>query len=121
MKTRIFAVAMLSIAGASHAEVPAGTDAINGAFVRMLQHEQSAAAPLGSAGAAAGDVDFERWVNTAARFEMSGPEAGFAHLLARAEQAPIPMQVRGERDPLEVMINAALQAQQVEAHRYASL
>lgn len=108
-----FAMAVSAVAPRAYADVPPGPDAINGAFVRLLAPEAATATTTD----ALPDPDraFEHWVNRVARNEMSSAEAGFAHMLARADEVPRPSLVSGEPDPVAVMIARALAAQQLDA------
>lgn len=119
MKSMLCAFAMLAVTTVAHAEVPTGPDAINGAFTRMVEHESGATMPLGATVGHDGDFVFERWVNAAARGDMSSLEAGFSHMLQRCHEVPHPLAARGERDPLAVMVADALQAQQRTSQLHA--
>lgn len=110
MRTAFCTLAMLMISTSAHAEVPPGPDFINGAVERLLAHEPVAL----ESQQPAGDQDeafVEHWVNSAARQEFTSLEAGFVHTLVRSREAPRPLVVRGEPDPLATMIASALVAQ----------
>jgi len=111
MRTTLCSLAMLAIAATAHAEVPRGPDSVHGAFARMLEHEPVALSP---ASANRDDAFVEHWVNSVARQDLGSLEAGFVHMLERAQDAPRPLVVRGEPDPLATMVASALQVQQAE-------
>jgi hypothetical protein len=77
----------------------------------MLEHEPVALSP---ASANRDDAFVEHWVNSVARQDLGSLEAGFVHMLERAQDAPRPLVVRGEPDPLATMVASALQVQQAE-------
>jgi hypothetical protein len=106
------ALAVSAISGAQ-AAVPHGPDAFNGAFVRMLGHEATSAR---DSSIVTNDSDrrFETWVNGAARNEVSSLEAGFARMLARADQVLTRSIVYGKPDPVAAKIAEALGSQRVD-------
>lgn len=121
MKTIILAIATLAVPGLACAEVPAGPDSLHGAFVRMLDHQPAPFEANRPAGDDATGFQFERHVNAVARGDASSLELGFAHLLARADDVPPALTVRGERDPVERLVTAALRAQALGLERHAAL
>lgn len=122
-KNVLIAVAMMTMAGAASAEAPAGADEIHGAFGRMLTHGSTAVMPAHGSPEDASDFQFERWVNTAARGDMSSLELGFANMIARADDVPPALTVDGTPDAVAVMVARALQAQAQasRAERHAAL
>lgn len=84
MRTTLCTLAMLALAATAHAEVPQGTDAIHGAFARMLGHEPAA---LSLASANPDDAFVEHWVNSVARQDVGSLEASFVQMVASALQA----------------------------------
>ena len=121
MRKTIYALAMLACATAARAEVPAGTDPIIGVFARMLEHEAFSTLSLNGAAAGENDDYFERWVNAAARNDRNSLEAGFTRMLERCDETPAASIVRGEPDPLAIMVAEALRAQRQADGRYAML
>lgn len=69
----VLAVTMITFAGIAHAAVPPGADAINGAYERMFHHE-----PTGLASPAPADatvrLSFEQMINAAMRGERNALE-----------------------------------------------
>ena len=120
MKTILLAAVMITSSGLACADVPAGPDAVNGSFVRMLKHGPGIAV-RSVAGGDVTDFQFEQTVNALGRGDTSSLEAGFANLLARADDAPPALPSRGERDPVAVMVTQALQAQRLTVQRHAAL
>lgn len=119
MRTTLCTLLMFAFAAAAQAEVPPGPDAVNGAFARLLEHEPvTSLAPVASVGDE-NDSYVEHWVNAIARQEMSSPEAGFVHMLARRDEDPTALLASGEPDPVALMISAALQAQRPAHQRLA--
>lgn len=121
MKTIILAIAALTAPGLACADVPPGPDSLNGAFVRMLDHQPDRLEAIRPAGDDAAGLRFERLVNAVARGDRSSLELGFTHMLARADHVPAALTVRGERDPIERLVTAALQAQVQGLQRHARL
>ena len=111
MRTILTALATMTFAAAVNAETPAESDAIQGAFDRMLTHEATPLPATHRDEVAAADRQIEHWVNAVARGESSSLELGFAHMLARADDVAPALVVRGEPDAVEVMVAAALQEQ----------
>jgi hypothetical protein len=112
MKTTLCTLTMLMLTTTAQAEVPDGPDAINGAFGRMLAHPPAELTDAGPVTSVAGDVEFERWVNAAARGEMSSLEAGFAHMLSRRDDVPRSVAAQGEPDAVALMVAEYLRQQQ---------
>ena len=110
------ALAVFTIAPGAHAGVPRGPDAVNGAFVRMLEQE---AMNVTARAAITGNSNrmLESWVNSATRNEVSSLQAGFAHMLARRDEAPKRSIVRGRPDPVALAIAEKLRSQRVDAQR----
>lgn len=121
MKTIILAIAALTVPGLACADVPAGSDSLNGAFVRMLDHQPGPVGTVRPAGDDATGFQFERLVNAVARGDQSSLELGFAHMLARADDVPPALMVRRDRDPVERPVTAALQTQAFGLQRHAGL
>ena len=121
MKTILFTIVTMTTAGLACADVPTGPDSINGAFERMLTGEPGTTALLGAACGNETDFQFERSVNAAVRGDSDGLAIGFANMLARVEETPRALTVRGERDPVEVMVTEALQAQRRTERLHAAL
>lgn len=123
MNTMILAVVTMAASGLSSADIPAGADAINGSFARMLAHEPAALAPApaGQAAADASDFQFEQWVDRVARGEMSSLERGFASMLERADDEPVALAVRGEPDEVDRLVAEALRPQAACVLRHAAL
>jgi hypothetical protein len=120
MKTRLLAAVAIFFSGLACADVPAGPDSVNGSFVRMLRHGPGVA-PMRAIGGDSTDLQFERWVNAAARGDTTSLEAGFANLLARADDAPTALPAHGVRDLIEVMITQALQAQRLTVQQHSRI
>ena len=112
------ALAVSAITPEAHADVPRGPDQVNGAFVRMLAQE---ATSVTAQAAITGNSNrmFEGWVNRATRNEMSSLEAGFAHMLARCDDAPTRSIVRGNPDPVASVIAETLRSQRIDVQRLA--
>jgi hypothetical protein len=123
MNTMILAVVAMAASGISNAPVPAGADAIDGSFARMVAHEPTALAPApaGQTAADASDFQFEQWVNGVARGEMSSLERGFASMLERADDVPAALTVRGEPDEVDQLVAEALRPQAACVLRHAAL
>lgn len=121
MKTIILAIAILAVPGLACADVPSGPDSLNGAFLRMFDRTPGRVSTVPSASADATGIQFERFVNSAARGDASSLELGFARMLARAKDVPAPLAVRGERDPVERFVTAALREQALGPQRHAGL
>lgn len=111
MKTILLTIVTMTTSGLAGADVPTGPDSINGSFERMLAGVPGVTAPSGEARDNETDFQFERSVNAAVRGDMDGLVLGFANMLARVKEKPRALTVRGERDPVEVMVTEALQAQ----------
>lgn len=111
------AFAACAVVHVARAGVPAGPDAVNGAFVRLFALEATTPAL-----AAVPDSErvFEHWVNRVARDETSSAEAGFAQMIARSAEKPAPLAARGEPEPLARMIASALQAQRSHGQTFVS-
>lgn len=120
MKTLMLAAVMITFSGLACADVPAGPDTVNGSFVRMLKHGPGVA-PMSAADGDVTDSQFEQTVNALGRGDTSTLAAGFANLLARADDAPPALASRGERDPVEVMVTSALQAQRLTVQQHGVL
>jgi len=121
MKTIILAIAALTAPGLACAGVPPGPDSLNGAFVRMFDHMPGRFKASPPANDDATGFRFEQFVNSTARGDTSSLELGFAHMLARTNDVPASLAVRGERDPVERLVTAALQAQALGIQRHAGL
>ena len=123
MNTMILAVVTMAASGISSAPVPAGADAINGSFARMLAHEPTALALAteGQAVADASDFQFEQWVSRVARGEMSSLERGFASMLERADDVPAALTVRGEPDEVDRLVAEAQRPEAACVLRHAAL
>jgi hypothetical protein len=111
------ALAASAITPGAHADVPRGPDAVNSAFRMLAQEAISVTAPVPITGNS--NRVFESWVNRATRNEVSSLEAGFAHMLARRDDAPTRLIVRGKPDPVALAIAETLRSQRVDAQRLA--
>lgn len=121
VKTVLLAVMSMSVSGLAVADVPAGPDAINGSFVRMLEFAPGVPGNTSTAVSNADDFQFDQWVNSIARGDQSSLEAGFAHLLRTPEPCPPARAVRGEPDAVAVMVAELLRNQVETTDRRASL
>lgn len=123
MNTMILAVVTMAASGISNPSVPAGADAINGSFARMIAHEPTALAqaPAGQTVADASDFQFEQWINRVARRDMSSLERGFASMLEGADDVPAALTVHGEPDQVDRLVAEALRPQAACVLRRAAL
>jgi hypothetical protein len=81
MKATVLCAAIFGFSTPVHAAVPAGPDAVNGAFVRMLDH-RAAGASTGAAASKARDFQFDRTFNAAVRGSATNREARASNMLA---------------------------------------
>lgn len=121
MKTVLLAVVSMTVSGLAIADVPAGPDAINGSFVRMLEFAPGVPGNTSTAVSSVDDFQFDQWVNSIARGDQSSLEAGFAHLLRTPVQCPPARTVHGEPDAVAVMVAELLRNQVETTDRRASL
>ena len=121
MQTTVLACLLLGATGMAAAEVPEGPDAVNGAFVRLLDHSPAAPAATRASGASAGAEWVTAWVSAAARGDTDPAAAGFTHMLARCHDAPAPLPLAGETDAVATLVRESLRMQATEGVAYAAL
>lgn len=121
MQTTLLACLLLGVTGVSTAEVPAGPDEVNGAFVRLLDHAPAALPASRASDARAREEWVAAWVNAAARGDADPAAAGFTHLLARGHDAAAPLPVAGEPDAVATRVRESLRMQAAEGVAYAAL